>query len=204
MKMCLLFFVLAVAPQYGKAAVTPCPVPKEALSSEAWGGIRAVPAGVIAAVSTPFGWQGLNQIYPSSIVSEHRWRRFLPLGIPTTVEYFSGKPSLNSIANSKPVLYLRASDLEASLPLFGEAAVRLSHLMQTREGRALPLTKGSTSLNQKWLYTSRQDVPVVVRKLSDSTIEVQPQTALKDGEYLVSLGLDGSVKYEFSVRCSTE
>jgi hypothetical protein len=51
---------------------------------------------------------------------------------------------------------------------------------------------------------SRQDLPVVIRKLSDSTIELQPQAPLKDGEYLVSLGLDGSAKYEFSIRCSTE
>lgn len=202
--MSLLFFMLAVAQQYGKTGVLPCAVPKVALSSESWAGIRSVPAGVIAVFSTPFGWQGLNQIYPASIVSEHRWRRFLPFGVSTTVEYFSGKPSLNAIENSRPILYLRASDLEASLPLFGEAEVRLSHLIQTREGRALTLTKGSTSLNQKWLYTSRQDLPVVVRKLSDSTIEVQPRTPLRDGEYLVSLGLDGSVKYEFSVRCSIE
>jgi hypothetical protein len=137
-------------------------------------------------------------------VTEHRWRAFLPWGVPATVEHFSGKPSLNSIANSRPVLYLRASALEASLPVFGEATVRLSQLKQLRDGRALSLTKGSTSFTQKWLYTSRQDLPVVIRKLSNSTIELQPQAPLKDGEYLVSLGLDGSAKYEFSIRCATE
>lgn len=42
---------------------------------------------------------------------------------------------------------------------------------------------------------------MVIRKLSDSTIELQPQAPLKDGEYLVSLGLDGSAKYELSIRC---
>ncbi|MCU1227057.1 MAG: hypothetical protein JWQ42_5150 [Edaphobacter sp.] len=82
--------------------------------------------------------------------------------------------------------------------------MRLSQLKQLRDGRALRLTNGSTSFTQKWLYMSRQDLPVVIRKLSDSTIELQPQAPLKDGEYLVSLGLDGSAKYEFSIRCSTK
>ena len=200
----LLILMLAGVPLSGQAVVTPCAAPKDALPSESWDSIRNVPAGVIAVVSTPFAWQGLNQINPSAVVSEHRWRRFVPYGAPTVTETFTGRPSLSTIANSRPVIYLKASELEASFPLFGEASARLSHLRQTKKGRVLTLTKGSTSLNQKWLYTSKQDLPLTVRKLANSTIEVQPQIPLSDGEYLLSLGLDGSLKYEFAVHCSAQ
>ena len=102
------------------------------------------------------------------------------------------------------MLYLKASPLDATRPFFNPAVVRLSGLRRRRGGRALLLTKGSLSFDQRWLYASKGDLPVSVHKLSDSTIELRPEMDLPDGEYLVSLGVDGRDNFEFSIRCSAD
>jgi hypothetical protein len=193
---CIILF-LQVTPAHAQS----CASPREALDTAGWKDAAPVQVGVVAQFSTPFGWQGLNQIYPTSIVIEHRWRTLLPWGTSETVEYFDSLPSLSSIANRRPVLYLRASALDASLPIFEGATVRLSRLRPERSGRALSVSRGATTFTQRSVYTSPKDAPLLVRKLSDSVIELQPPNPLENGDYLVSLGVDGSAKFEFSVRC---
>lgn len=202
MKPSVLICLLAVTGQNATAAVSPCKAPNTALASSSWKELLPAPAGTVAEFSTPFGWQGLDQAYPSSIRMEHRWRAFLPWGVATTVEHFSGKHPLNKIANNRPVIYLKASTLDSILPNFQDGAVRLSPLANTRGDRALRLTVGHTAFSQKSLYQSRQEVPLLAHRLSDSTLELRPRAALKDGGYLLILGRDGASKYEFSVRCS--
>ena len=186
------------------AAAFPCQSPKDALETASWDQFRPVPSGTVTFFSTPFGWQGLDQVFPASVATEQRWKTFLPWGVPTTVEYFRAEASLNSISNRRPVLYLKASPSDATRPFFSTAAVRLSGLQRRRGGRALLLTKGSLSFDQRWLYASKGGLPVSVHKLSDSTMQLRPDMDLPDGEYLVSLGVDGRDDFEFSVRCSAD
>ena len=178
-----------------------CAAPKEALDAASWQELKPVPVGTVVMFSTPSGWQGLDRIYPSRIAVEHRWRGYLPWGVPSVTESFSGKPALESIPNERPVLFVRASELESDLPPMTEAAVRLSRLKTSKEGRSLALSKGWTSFTQGWLYASKEDVPVAVARLSKTTLSLEPVQPLRDGEYLVTIGQDGQAKYEFSVGC---
>ena len=189
--------LLALAATLLRAEALPCAAPKDALSSPGWVSVRSVPVGTVSFFTTPSGWQGLNQVYASSVATEQRWRALLPWGAATTVEYFRGKTSLNLIQNARPVFYLKASPSDAVLPYFSDAVVRLSKLRQRNGERALLLTRGSASFTQKSLYVSRQDLTLTARRLSESAIEVQPQADLEDGDYLLSLGVTGAVDFEF-------
>ena len=77
--------LLVLAPLQMSAAVPPCASPKNALETANWDQFRSVPSGTVTVFTTLFRWQGLDQVFPTSVATEQHWKAFLPWGVPTTV-----------------------------------------------------------------------------------------------------------------------
>lgn len=147
-------------------------------------------------------WVGLNHIFASSVVLTHRWRRFIPWMAPGIVSVFPFNKALQSPDTPMPLLYVRhtATALDASEP--NARWVHLVRAYAQRNARVVQITSGQSTFSFRPGFTSREEIPLKFRVLSDSLFTIQPHKPLDNGQYLLIFGPLALRGFEFEIRCS--
>ena len=180
----------------------PCHHPAEALVSTDWQSIKPSHFPVEVMFSSPEGWNGVDRVFGTGEHLQARWRSAIPFLVPTMVQSFEGSNTYSPIHNSTPVFYLHATEIASFLPPFDADKVRLLRLTVRHDHRELPVSKGITKFTFAAGSPSHFLVPVGVRRLSQTMMEIKPRDQLAPGQYLIAIGNQENEGFEFEINCT--
>jgi|ERR1035438_3606948 hypothetical protein len=178
-----------------------CNQPTEALASTDWQSIKPSHFPVEVMFSNTAGWIGVDRIFGTGEHLQARWRSVLPFLVPTMVQSFEGSKTLTPVHNPSPVFYLHATEIASFFPPFDADKVRLLRLKVRHDHRELPVSKGITKFTFAAGSPSRFLVPIAMRRLSQTLMELKPRSQLAPGQYLIAIGNQENEGFEFEISC---
>jgi len=179
-----------------------CSQPTEALAATNWESIKPSHFQFEAMFSIPVGWVGLDHVFGTGERVQARWRSAIPFLVPTMVQSFPGPNTMTPVQNPRPVFYLHATEVASYFAAFDAGEVRLRRLRVRRDHRELPVSKGITTFTFAAGSPGRFLVPIAVRRLSQTLMEVKPRDRLAPGQYLITIGSQEDDGFEFEINCS--
>jgi hypothetical protein len=178
-----------------------CNQPTEALASTDWQSIKPSHFPFEVMFSDPAGWNGVDRVFGTGEHLQARWRNAFPFLVPTMVQSFEGANTLTPIHNPSPVFYLHATEIASFSPPFDAGKVRLLRLKVRHDHREVPVSKGITKFTFAAGPPSRFLVPISVRRLSQTLMEIRPRDPLAIGQYLIAIGNQENEGFEFEISC---
>ena len=180
----------------------PCSGPTEALASTDWQSIKPPHFPVEVMFSNSDDWIGVDRVFGTGEHLQSQWRRALPFFVPTMVQSFEGTNTSTLVHNASPVFYLHATEIASFFPSFDPEKVRLLRLKVRQDHRDLPVSKGVTQFTFASGTPNRFLVPISVRRLSQTLMELKPRDRLRSGQYLIAIGNQENEGFEFEIGCS--
>lgn len=136
----------------------------------------------------------LGEIRPVRTDIRHRLRSIIPGFTPSLYYCFRGRHSPDQLSAS------RASFVIVLPPLYRPSDLYLLRLRQGSNGRELLATSGITAFGLSAQYSQGDRIPFDLRSETDGTLYLHPRSTLPSGEYVIALGHNPALFWDFGVR----